>query len=65
MMMRFPDKPIEDESPMTKTFIPLFAPLYPWAERAAHFHILVAKYPPQSRSRNAAHGWACFVHNLG
>ncbi|OTA98729.1 hypothetical protein M426DRAFT_325757 [Hypoxylon sp. CI-4A] len=63
MMARFPDKPTEDDSTALKTFIQLFARLYPCGDCARHFQKLLAQYPPQVSSRNAAAGWACFVHN--
>ncbi|OLN93239.1 FAD-linked sulfhydryl oxidase ERV2 [Colletotrichum chlorophyti] len=63
MMARFPEKPTPDDSLALKTYIQLFARLYPCGECAAHFRKLLAKYPPQTSSRNAAAGWACFVHN--
>ncbi|KAH6615477.1 ERV/ALR sulfhydryl oxidase domain-containing protein [Chaetomium sp. MPI-SDFR-AT-0129] len=63
MMARFPEKPSDDDSLALKTYIQLFARLYPCGECAAHFQKLLRKYPPQTSSRNAAAGWACFVHN--
>ncbi|KAF9870615.1 proteasome A-type and B-type [Colletotrichum karsti] len=63
MMARFPEKPTPDDSLALKTYIQLFARLYPCGDCAAHFRKLLAKYPPQTSSRNAAAGWACFVHN--
>ncbi|RYP05005.1 hypothetical protein DL764_004080 [Monosporascus ibericus] len=63
MMARFPEKPTEEDSLALKTYIQLFARLYPCGECAAHFRKLLAKYPPQVGSRNSAAGWACFVHN--
>lgn len=32
-------------------------------ECASHFQGHLKKYPPQVSSRNAAAGWACFIHN--
>lgn len=32
-------------------------------ECATHFQQHLQKYPPQVSSRNAAAGWACFIHN--
>jgi FAD-linked sulfhydryl oxidase len=32
-------------------------------ECAEHFQQHLKKYPPQVSSRNAASGWACFIHN--
>lgn len=63
MMARFPEKPTEEDSLALKTYIQLFARLYPCGDCAAHFQKLLAKYPPQVGSRNSAAGWACFVHN--
>ncbi|KAI3329090.1 ERV/ALR sulfhydryl oxidase domain-containing protein [Xylariaceae sp. AK1471] len=63
MMGRFPEKPTEDDSLALKTYIQLFARLYPCGDCASHFQKLIKKYPPQIGSRNAAAGWACFVHN--
>ncbi|KAL2134455.1 hypothetical protein VTI74DRAFT_167 [Chaetomium olivicolor] len=63
MMARFPEQPTPDDSLALKTYIQLFARLYPCGDCAAHFQKLLAKYPPQTGSRNAAAGWACYVHN--
>ncbi|KAK4100421.1 hypothetical protein N658DRAFT_473334 [Parathielavia hyrcaniae] len=63
MMARFPEQPTADDSLALKTYIQLFARLYPCGDCAAHFQKLLKKYPPQTGGRNAAAGWACFVHN--
>ena len=63
MMARFPEKPSADDSLALKTYVQLFARLYPCGDCASHFQKLLAKYPPQVSGRNAAAGWACFVHN--
>ena len=63
MMARFPDKPSDDDRVALKTYIQLFARLYPCGECAAHFQKLIKKYPPQTSTRSAAAGWACNVHN--
>ncbi|KAK4229188.1 nucleophile aminohydrolase [Podospora fimiseda] len=63
MMARFPEEPSKDDSLALKTYIQLFARLYPCGDCASHFQKLLEKYPPQTSSRNAAAGWACFVHN--
>ncbi|KAI0397826.1 ERV/ALR sulfhydryl oxidase domain-containing protein [Xylariaceae sp. FL0594] len=63
MMARFPEKPAEEDSLALKTYIQLFARLYPCGDCASHFRKLLNKYPPQTGSRNSAVGWACFVHN--
>jgi FAD-linked sulfhydryl oxidase len=62
-MARFPDKPTEDESDALKSYIYLFARLYPCGECATHFQQILTKYPPQTSSRSSAAAWACFVHN--
>ncbi|SPN96598.1 uncharacterized protein DNG_00120 [Cephalotrichum gorgonifer] len=62
-MARFPENPAPDDSLALQTFVHLFARLYPCGECAAHFRKLLEKYPPQTSGRNAAVGWACFVHN--
>ncbi|KAH9897427.1 ERV/ALR sulfhydryl oxidase domain-containing protein [Xylariomycetidae sp. FL2044] len=63
MMARFPEKPSKEDSLALKTYIQLFARLYPCGDCARHFQKLLAKYPAQTSSRTAAAGWACFVHN--
>ncbi|KFY10894.1 hypothetical protein V491_07419 [Pseudogymnoascus sp. VKM F-3775] len=63
MMAKFPDKPTEDDSTSLKSFVYLFARLYPCGECARHFQLLLQKYPPQVRSRSSAATWACHVHN--
>lgn len=63
MMARFPEKPTPDESKALKTYVALFARLYPCGDCARHFQELLVKYPPQTGSRNTAAGWACLVHN--
>ncbi|KAK8055676.1 FAD-linked sulfhydryl oxidase ERV2 [Apiospora rasikravindrae] len=63
MMARFPEKPTEDDSLALKTYMQLFSRLYPCGDCARHFQGLLKKYPPQVSSRNAAAGWACFMHN--
>ena len=63
MMARFPEKPTEDDRLALKTYIQLFARLYPCGDCASHFQKLITKYPPQTSSRNAAAGWACEMHN--
>lgn len=62
-MARFPDEPTADESDALKSYIYLFARLYPCGECAQHFQQILKKYPPQTSSRNTAAAWACFVHN--
>lgn len=64
MMARYPEEPTEEDQLSLKTFITLFSRLYPCGECAEHFRQLLAKYPPQVSSRNAAAGWLCFAHNI-
>lgn len=63
-MSRFPDKPTDEERLALKTFIQLFARLYPCGECASHFQKIIKKYPPQTSTRSAAAGWACEMHNI-
>jgi hypothetical protein len=63
-MARFPDKPTQDESDALKSYVYLFARLYPCGECAEHFQQILKKYPPQTSSRSSAAAWACFVHNV-
>ncbi|CAI7573633.1 uncharacterized protein N7487_007580 [Penicillium crustosum] len=63
VMARFPETPTEDQKEALRSYIYLFARLYPCGECAEHFMQHLSKYPPQVSSRNAASGWACFVHN--
>ena len=62
-MARFPDNPAEEESDALKSYIYLFARLYPCGECAEHFQKIIKKYPPQTSSRSTAAAWACHVHN--
>ncbi|CAN8099838.1 unnamed protein product [Discula destructiva] len=64
MVARYPEQPTEEDQLALKTFITLFSRLYPCGECAEHFRQLLAKYPPQVSSRNAAAGWLCFAHNI-
>ncbi|KAH8703305.1 putative FAD dependent sulfhydryl oxidase Erv2 [Talaromyces proteolyticus] len=63
VMARYPKKPTEDEQEALRSFVYLFARLYPCGECAAHFQKHLKKYPPQVSSRDAAAGWGCFIHN--
>lgn len=62
-MAKFPDKPTEQDSQALKSFVHLFARLYPCGDCARHFQQLLQKYPPQVSSRSNAAAWACHVHN--
>jgi FAD-linked sulfhydryl oxidase len=62
-MAKFPDKPTKDDSQALKSFVHLFARLYPCGECARHFQQILQKFPPQVASRSVAATWACHVHN--
>ena len=62
-MARFPERPSEEESAALKSYIYLFARLYPCGECASHFQKILKKFPPQTSSRSTAAAWACHVHN--
>jgi FAD-linked sulfhydryl oxidase len=62
-MAKFPDKPTADDSQALKSFLYLFARLYPCGECARHFQQILEKFPPQVTSRSTAAAWACHVHN--
>ncbi|KAH6671069.1 FAD dependent sulfhydryl oxidase-like protein Erv2 [Halenospora varia] len=64
MMAKFPDKPTEDDSAALKSYIHLFARLYPCGDCARHFQKVLEKYPPQVATRSTAAAWACHVHNV-
>lgn len=64
MAARFPEEPTASDRTALETFIHLFGRLYPCGECARHFRQLLAEYPPQTSSRNAAAGWLCFAHNV-
>jgi len=63
ILARFPTKPSDDERKALRSFVYLFARLYPCGECGEHFRGLLAQYPPQTSSRDAASQWGCFVHN--
>jgi hypothetical protein len=63
MLARYPEEPTEEQQETLRSFILLFARLYPCGECASHFQGHLKKYPPQVSSRNAAAGWGCFIHN--
>jgi FAD-linked sulfhydryl oxidase len=63
MMAKFPDTPTEEDSSALKSYIFLFARLYPCGDCARHFQQILAKFPPQVGSRSSAAAWACHVHN--
>ena len=63
MMAKFPDKPTEEDSAALKSYIHLFARLYPCGDCARHFQQILKKFPPQVATRSTAAAWACHVHN--
>ncbi|KAB8238681.1 flavin-linked sulfhydryl oxidase ERV2 [Aspergillus alliaceus] len=63
MLARYPEDPTDEQQETLRSFIYLFARLYPCGECASHFQGHLKKYPPQVSSRNAASGWGCFIHN--
>ncbi len=63
MMARFRRRALRRRQHRAEDVHPAFARLYPCGECAAHFRKLLDKYPPQTSSRSAAAGWACYVHN--
>lgn len=63
-MSRYPTKPSKDEREALRSYLYLFARLYPCGECAAHFRLLLQQYPPQTSSRDAAAQWGCYLHNL-
>lgn len=63
MMAKFPDQPTEDDSTALKSYIYLFARLYPCGDCARHFQKILEKFPPQVTTRSTAAAWACHVHN--
>ncbi|PYH72025.1 flavin-linked sulfhydryl oxidase ERV2 [Aspergillus vadensis CBS 113365] len=63
MLARYPEDPTEEQQETLRSFIYLFARLYPCGECASHFQGHLKMYPPQVSSRNAAAGWGCFIHN--
>ncbi|KAF8543647.1 ERV/ALR sulfhydryl oxidase domain-containing protein [Trichophaea hybrida] len=63
-LARYPKLPTPDEREALNSYLHLFARLYPCGECAAHFRLLIQKYPPQTSTRDAASQWGCFVHNV-
>lgn len=62
-MAKFPDHPTPEDSASLKSYVHLFARLYPCGDCARHFQKILKKYPPQVSSRSSAATWACHVHN--
>lgn len=48
-MARFPDQPSEEESQALKSYLYLFARLYPCGECASHFQSILKKFPLKPR----------------
>lgn len=63
ILARYPDKPSLQEQTTLSTYIQLFAQVYPCGDCARHFQRLLAKYPPQTKSRKTAALWGCHIHN--
>ncbi|KAL4778912.1 ERV/ALR sulfhydryl oxidase domain-containing protein [Aspergillus varians] len=63
MLARYPEEPTEEQQETLRSYIYLFARLYPCGECASHFQGHLKQYPPQVSSRNSAAGWGCFIHN--
>jgi hypothetical protein len=64
MASRFPKQPTEDEKEALRSFIYLFARLYPCGQCAKHFQIVLEEHPPVVTSRSEVAQWACRVHNV-
>jgi hypothetical protein len=64
MAARYPKRPTLDEQNALRSFIYLFARLYPCGQCARHFQIFLRENPPQVGSRDEVTQWACHVHNL-
>ncbi|ODV78855.1 uncharacterized protein CANTADRAFT_52688 [Suhomyces tanzawaensis NRRL Y-17324] len=63
ILARYPDAPSKQEQSTLSQYIHLFAQVYPCGDCARHFQQLLAKYPPQTKSRKTAALWGCHVHN--
>ncbi|KAI8055166.1 ERV/ALR sulfhydryl oxidase domain-containing protein [Syncephalis plumigaleata] len=64
MASRFPKQPTEDEREALRSFIYLFARLYPCGQCAKHFQTVLEEHPPVVTSRSEVAQWACRVHNV-
>lgn len=64
LLARFPDEPSKEEKDKLKSFIYLYAELYPCGECSYHFMKMLKKYPPQVSSRTAVALWGCHIHNF-
>ncbi|KAI7847125.1 ERV/ALR sulfhydryl oxidase domain-containing protein [Circinella umbellata] len=63
MTAQYPEHPTTEERKALQQFFMLLSRLYPCGECAAHFQLLLNKYPPQTSSKIAASQWACAIHN--
>ncbi|QLG71478.1 hypothetical protein HG535_0B05200 [Zygotorulaspora mrakii] len=63
LLARFPDDPSEEEKQKLRSFLQLYAELYPCGECSHHFVKMLEKYPPQVSSRVTAAIWGCHIHN--
>ncbi|CCD24372.1 uncharacterized protein NDAI_0D00580 [Naumovozyma dairenensis CBS 421] len=64
LLARFPENPTDEERSKLKSFIQLYAELYPCGECSYHFVKLLDKHPVQTSSRLAAATWGCHMHNI-
>lgn len=63
ILARYPEEPSKQEQTTLDQYIHLFAQVYPCGDCARHFQGLLAKYPPQIKSRKTAALWGCHIHN--
>ncbi|CDH57505.1 fad-linked sulfhydryl oxidase erv2 [Lichtheimia corymbifera JMRC:FSU:9682] len=63
MAAQFPDNPSDEERDALTHYFTLLSRLYPCGECAAHFQLLLERYPPQTSSKVAVSQWLCAIHN--
>lgn len=63
ILARYPEKPSLREQATLSQYLYSFAQVYPCGDCARHFQQLLAKYPPQVKSRKTAALWGCHMHN--
>ncbi|KAI7874989.1 hypothetical protein K492DRAFT_137054 [Lichtheimia hyalospora FSU 10163] len=63
MAAQFPDNPTDEEREALTHYFTLLSRLYPCGECAAHFQLLLERYPPQTSSKVAVSQWLCAIHN--
>jgi len=64
MAARFPRQPTEDEQLAAVDFLHLLSRLYPCGQCAQHFQLLLAEFPPQTKTRAVFMQWTCEAHNI-